>query len=305
LSWGSAACAASTSSKPPTTWAGSCAGSPSCPASASGDGVVNYRKIQIDKLRNVEFIPGKELTAQAVVEYGAEIVVVATGAHWATDGLNGCSHDTIPGADASLAHCLTPEQIMVDGKQVPGSRVVVVDNDGYFMGVSIAEKLAMEGKKVTLVTHFSQISPYSTFTLEAPRLNRLLRELGVELVAEHAVERIEPGLVTGSHVYAPGKRVEWAADAAVLVTQRVSNDALYRELWADRERLTAAGITGLFRIGDCVVPRLVADAIFDGHRLAREIDSGDPATPLPFIRENRVLGARDEDYDAVLRRKRA
>src|SRR5439155_1438511 len=72
--------------------------------------VVNSRKIQIDKLKNVEFIPDTKLDAQGVKEYGAEIVVVATGGYWATDGLNGATHDTIPGADASLAHILTPEQ---------------------------------------------------------------------------------------------------------------------------------------------------------------------------------------------------
>jgi len=38
-------------------------------------------------------------------------VIVATGAYWATDGLNGATHDTITGADASLPHVLTPEQI--------------------------------------------------------------------------------------------------------------------------------------------------------------------------------------------------
>jgi dimethylamine/trimethylamine dehydrogenase len=32
-----------------------------------------------------------------------------------------------------------------------------------------------------------------------------------------------------------------------------------------------------------------ADAIFDGHRLAREIDSPNPAVPLPFRRERLVL----------------
>ncbi len=42
--------------------------------------VVNYRKIQLDKLQNVEFIPGTRLDAKEVLEYGAEIVVVATGA---------------------------------------------------------------------------------------------------------------------------------------------------------------------------------------------------------------------------------
>ena len=84
--------------------------------------VVNYRRIQIDKLKNVEFIPNTELDAEGVKDYGAEIVVVATGAYWATDGLNGCTHDTIPGADASQPWCLTPEQIMRDGKEVPGTR---------------------------------------------------------------------------------------------------------------------------------------------------------------------------------------
>src|SRR5207253_604673 len=108
--------------------------------------VVNYRKIQIAKLKNVEFIPNTRLDANAVKDYGAEIVIIATGAHWATDGLNGATHDTIAGADARLPWQLTPEQIMVEGKKAPGKRVLVVDNDGYFMGVSLAEKLALEGK---------------------------------------------------------------------------------------------------------------------------------------------------------------
>ncbi len=67
-------------------------------------------------------------------------------------------------------------------------------------------------------------------------------------------------------------------DGVVLVTQRVSDDALYRELVADPAGLEAAGIEAVYRIGDCVAPRLIADAIFDGHRLAREIDSPHPET---------------------------
>jgi hypothetical protein len=31
-------------------------------------------------------------------------------------------------------------------------------------------------------------------------------------------------------------------------------------------------VRAVYRIGDCVVPLLIADAVFDGHRLAREID---------------------------------
>jgi dimethylamine/trimethylamine dehydrogenase len=68
------------------------------------------------------------------------------------------------------------------------------------------------------------------------------------------------------------------------------------------QRFAAEGNGGieLYRTGDCVAPRLVTDCIFDGHRLAREIDSPNPAEPLPHIREHRILGATDEDYDNVV-----
>ena len=253
--------------------------------------VVNYRKIQIDKLRNVEFIPNTELDAEGVKDYGAEIVVIATGGSWATDGLNGATHDTIPGADASQAWQLTPEQIMRDGKEVPGNRVVIIDNDGYYMGVSLAEKLAMEGKQVTIITHLGHIAPYMHFTLEAPNQHRRLHQLKVEIVTLQIPTQIESGGVTTAHAYDEEHLTEWDADAVVLVTQRRSNEALYREI-KDRvgvDALSQEGITGFYRIGDCVAPRLVADCIFDGHRLAREIDSENPEVPLPFIRERHVV----------------
>ncbi|MGI8606891.1 MAG: FAD-dependent oxidoreductase [Gaiellaceae bacterium] len=253
--------------------------------------VVNYRRIQIDKLKNVEFIPNTELDADGVKDYGAEIVVVATGAYWATDGLNGCTHDTIPGADASQPWCLTPEQIMRDGKEVPADKVLIVDDDGYYMGPSLAEKLALDGKQVTLMTHLGHIGPYMHFTLEAPNMHRKLHKLKVEMVTYQIPTQMEQGKVTSAHVFDEEHLTEWGVDAVVLVTQRRSNEALFREL-KDRiglDALEAEGITGLYRIGDCEAPRLTADCVFSGHRLAREIDSDDPATPKPFIRERRVI----------------
>lgn len=71
----------------------------------------------------------------------------------------------------------------------------------------------------------------------------------------------------------------------MLVTQREPLDALYHELRAEPERLQREGIEALYRIGDCLAPRTIAENVFDGHRLAREIDTADPATPLPYIRE--------------------
>ena len=254
--------------------------------------VVNYRTIQLDKLRNVELIPSTKLDAKGVAEYGAEIVIVATGSYWATNGLNGCTHDTIPGADASKPHVLTPDQLMGEGKSVPGSKVLVVDNDGYFMGVSLAEKLALEGKKVTIMTHLGHIAPYMHFTLEAPNQHRKLHKLGVEIVTYHIPTLVEEGHVKSVHVYdEDAHEHDWEFDSVVLVTQRRSNEALFRSLKDEvgLERLAAEGVEALYRIGDCEAPRLIADAVFSGHRLAREIDSDNPAIPLPFKRERHVV----------------
>lgn len=258
--------------------------------------LVNYRKIQLDKLKNVEYIPSTTLAAKDVAEYGAEIVVAATGSYWATDGLNGASHDVIPGADASLSWQATPDQIMGEGKTLDGERILVFDNDGYFMGVSLSEMLATAGKKVTLMTPMGHIAPYMHFTLEAPNMHRRLHSLGVEIVTYHLPTRIEEGSVVAAHVYDEhGAEHVWEADGVVLVSQRRSNDALYRALKDEigLEGLKAEGVDALYRIGDCEAPRLIADAVFSGHRLAREIDSADPSIPLPFRRERRVVDPAD------------
>ena len=97
---------------------------------------------------------------------------------------------------------------------------------------------------------------------------------------------IEPGRWTAK---ASSEAVPSSADAVVLVTQRLSDDGLYRELAATRTARGGRGRGGA-RIGDCVAPRLIADAIFDGHRLAREIDLPDPARPLPYLRERPLAG---------------
>ena len=87
----------------------------------------------------------------------------------------------------------------------------------------------------------------------------------------------------------------------MLSTQRVSNDELYRELKADKARLDAEGSRRVYLIGDAAAPRMIVDSIFDGHRLAREIDSPNPAMPLPFIRERRLWGeSSNDDYRTQL-----
>jgi dimethylamine/trimethylamine dehydrogenase len=265
--------------------------------------VVAYRKIQLDKLSNCEVIPRTRLDVETILNYGAELVVLATGAVWAGDGLNGISHQPIAGANSTLPHVATPEQVILDGKTV-GETVLVYDCENYFMGSSLAEKFAADGKRTLYVTPLAHPSHYTSFTGEAPQVRAALQERNVEIHTDTTLDLIEDGQATIKHIDNPSA-VSVDVETVVLVTQRVSQDGLYRELVSDRDLLTDNGIEGVYRIGDCLAPRVIADCVFDGHRLAREIDTDDPAKPLPFIREMRLRGdASEEDYEQQLPRQR-
>ena len=270
---------------------------PQLPGLGEWSRVVNYRRIQIDKLRNIQFVPKTRLDAADVLEYGAELVIVATGSRWASDGMNMWTRKPIPGVDASLPHCLTPEQIMAEGKEPPDGPVVVFDADGYYMGVSLAEKFALEGRKVTLVTPFPTSGPFLAFTAEAAFVHRMLDRRHVDVVVDHVLTSVAPGRVQGKSLYRE-EPLTWDAQSVVLVTHRVS-DRLYQDLRADPDALEHEEISGVYRAGDCVEPRLVADAVFDGHRLARDIDTDDPSTFPPFTRENLKLSPAEVPHLAA------
>ncbi|MBS1881421.1 MAG: FAD-dependent oxidoreductase [Actinobacteria bacterium] len=252
--------------------------------------VIQYRQIQLERLANVEVIGKTRLEAAGVLDYGAEIVVVATGARWRADGMNGPTQSPIPGAE--LDSTLTPEQVTAARGEIAAEDVLIYDTDGYFTAVAMAEMLLAAGKRVTVVTPFPTFAQYMAFTGEMFRVNRELRAAGLTVVPAHVVTEIDAGGARGCNVWAPDP-VEWKADSVVLVTQREPLDGVYRELVADPGRLEAEGIEAVYRIGDCVAPRLISENIFDGHRLAREIDGDDPGVPLPYTRELPELGRAD------------
>jgi dimethylamine/trimethylamine dehydrogenase len=249
--------------------------------------IIDWRAVQLGRLPGVEVITGRRLTAPEVLEYGADLVVIATGSAWRGDGVQPGYPDPMPGADPGLPYVLTPEQAWA-GKRPPGPRAVVYDTDGYYVGPGLAELLAGEGFEVTVVTTFDVLSPVSDATLEGDMLRAHLHRAGVRVRPATTITEIGPGQVTGHDQHGE----PWSApcDGIVLVTQQVSRDALYLELATGEAALAAAGITGLYRIGDAVAPRMISEAVFDGHRLAREIDAKEPDQPAPYLRERAELG---------------
>ncbi len=284
------------------------------PGLAEWGRVITYRTIQLDKLKTVEVHTGVgEMTADDVLGYGADKVVLATGSAWIDDGNSHVTQAPLSNVDAGQAQFVTPEQAMA-GKAV-GDHVLVLDSDGYFMGATLAQMLAEQGKEVEVVTHHGGVGPIMDFTLEAPNMHRRLKELGVKQHTGSWVQDVELGnrvkvqifdlLRDGSQrttdpVAGELPRIagteyrEIEADTVVLVTGRRPVNSLWRELRARKADWAGAEIAGVYQAGDCYSPRPIAEAIFDGHRIAREFESDDPQRPLPFLREMMVWG-RDND----------
>ncbi len=269
--------------------------------------VITYRQTQLGKLKkNVDVHLGVgRMSADEVLRYGADRVVLATGSHWAADGRSATA-GPIPGADDTLAHVLTPMQV-IGGKPVPGRRVMILDGDAHFMGIALAELMANQGKEVTYVCDAADVAEYGVFTMESFNNKRMLFEKGIRIYCSHWVDRIEAGKVRMSYAYKfgpdllgptsgkvprkdNGGEFDLDVDAVILVTSRSSDSALWRELKGRKAEWPANEIQDVFRTGDCKAPAQLTQAIWDAHRLAREFDSPHPAYPLPWIRERQLWG---------------
>ncbi len=235
--------------------------------------VVDWRLTQIEKMDIISVYPGSSMSRTDILEAGIPNIIIATGADWRSDGLGRTLWKPIPGYD--LPHIFTPDNIMKG--QFPKGRVVIYDDDHYYMGGILAELLATQGCQVTLVTPATLISHWSQFTLEQERVQRRLMKLGVALFTQSTLDTIHADSVILSHTVS-GSLSEYPCDAVVLVTDRISNDALYLELAPD---LARGKLASLRVIGDAEAPNLIAQATFSGHLAAREFDEA-PQEGIPF-----------------------
>jgi dimethylamine/trimethylamine dehydrogenase len=242
--------------------------------------VADYREYQLSQMPNVDIYLENELSADDVLEFGFEHVALATGSSWRADGVS--RHHVIPiPTDASLP-VFTPDQVMAG--QLPQGRIILFDDDHYYMGGVVAELLAAKGCEVILMTPSAYVSSWSNNTLEQAAIHARLVEAGVDIVLNRALVRIEQGEITSECVYS-GKTNSMSVDAVVMVASRRANDDLWQQLSEREAQWAAHGIKSIKVIGDAQSPAPIAWATYAGHRYARELDGPDIGDALPFRRE--------------------
>jgi dimethylamine/trimethylamine dehydrogenase len=246
--------------------------------------VRDYRQYQLSQMSNVDIYLESRLSADDILSFGFENVAIATGSTWRRDGVARAHVVAMP-IDQSMP-IFTPDDLMA-GK-VPAGRVVLFDDDHYYMGGVLAELMARQGAKVTLVTPAAFVSDWTRNTLEQGAIHRRLAESGVEIVLNRTIKRIGAGAVLTACTYT-GEVRELAADAVVLVTSRQQDDAVWSDLASRRQEWTDHGIRAIKVIGDAEAPGPIAWATYAGHRFARELDEPDIGDALPFRREVAAL----------------
>ena len=204
---------------------------------------------------------GKAATAAAVLGFGADAVIVATGAVASTSGFSIANPavNELPGVRQD--NVITGWDVL-DGSKPIGKRVVVIDDDGSRQASGIVEVLLEKGHDVELVTRFNSLFPSTFYNLDQAYIYGRVFGKGLRYQLNSWVSEIEGGVVRTFNLYS-GQEGSLEADTVVLAYGPKANDGLYLELKGQ--------VPELHRIGDCVAPRKIDHAIYEGYLAGREL----------------------------------
>jgi hypothetical protein len=144
---------------------------------------------------------------------------------------------------------------VVAGTAVVGRRVVIADNRCDWVGIGIAEKLAVEGHQVRLAVTGVQPGEAIPMYVRDIAMARLLKA-GVEIISYARLFGADADAVYLQHVVSMQPIVLEGVDTLVVSFGQQSNLSLEEEL-RDLDMETHI-------IGDCLTPRTAEEAVLDG-----------------------------------------
>jgi mycofactocin system FadH/OYE family oxidoreductase 2 len=210
----------------------------------------------------VEIRLGTEGTPAAVEELAPEGVIVATGALPSRSGFSSVNPlvEQLPGGEQE--NVLTVWDVLLEARPV-GKRVVVLDDDGTRYAAGVTEVLLDRGCDVQLVSRWPALFPSTLTTLDMAHLYQRLLGKGLAYRLNSWATAIESDRVEIVNLYSGVQESLDAVETVVLATGPKANEDLYFAL--------KGRIGNLHRIGDCVAPRKLDHAIYEGALAGREL----------------------------------
>jgi 2,4-dienoyl-CoA reductase-like NADH-dependent reductase (Old Yellow Enzyme family) len=220
------------------------------PGRAEFGGAVTNLLSEVDRF-GVKVVTGHRVDADFVTERQPDVVVVATGAT-----------PRVPRLELMDDPVVLTAWDVIDGVDVPSGRIVVTDWRCDWIGLGVAQQLALQGHKVTLA-----VAGY----MAGQRIQQYVRDemtkqalqAGVEIVPLVRIYGADADTVYLQHMLT-GEPVIVDDVAALVLSQ--GHDAVTELVDA------LADYPGhVYPIGDCLAPRTVEEAVLEGLKVASTI----------------------------------
>jgi mycofactocin system FadH/OYE family oxidoreductase 2 len=210
--------------------------------------VIRYLLHRLDQL-GVPIITGTEATLSWIQEEGPDAVIVATGS---TPIKRPISGDYGPPLVQNVWD-------VMEEKYPVGHKVLFIDENGGHHAAATVERLADQGKKVDMVAGDLfigiELGPIGDLYLTRQRL----LQKGVSFITDVVVDEIHGNRVNARNIYTNGAVVFEGFDTIVLDMGNMADDGLYRQL--------KGRVNEIYRIGDCVAPRDIGMAVYEGQKV--------------------------------------
>lgn len=206
--------------------------------------LINFLATQIRKL-GVTIELGKEATPELIRMMNPDVVFIATG-----------STPIIPEVPGATNEAVVTAVDVLMGRPGAGESAIVIG--GGLVGCETALYLAQKDNNVTIVEILDSVMP-DVPPANSMHLLELLADMDVQILTETKFLEITDNGITIADK--DGKRSTLEADTVVLAMGLRSDEGLL-----DALRDT---VPEVYTIGDCVEPRKVINAIWEGFRIAR------------------------------------
>jgi 2,4-dienoyl-CoA reductase (NADPH2) len=205
------------------------------------DQLIDYYRTQIQKY-GIEVHMNTRVDRSAVAGVRPDVVIVATGARIDPSPLSGLQDVEVIYADR-----------FTEGDIVQGKEVVAIGGDR--AGLVVAERLAKEGNRVTVVDQGKKLAHDVIPTFRWRHVS-WVKELGIELIRDTRAVSVVDGELRLEDL--EGKAAARPFDVLVVSGPRVAANALTRDLGFSCDEL--------YTVGDAISPRNICEAVHEGYR---------------------------------------
>lgn len=201
----------------------------------------------------VQVMTGTKAITGNIIESGFDAVIVASGSK--------ASNSVIPG-EYGAPFVMTVPELFGEGIE-PGERILYIDENGGHHATATVEWLLEQGKKVDMVTSELfvgiDVLPLGDLTI----VRQTLLQKGCHFICDVRIEEIDEKRVRGRNIYSNEQVMFKDYDTVVMDLGYDADDRLYKEL--------TGKVKELYHAGDCVAPRGIGMAVFEGRRVGEKL----------------------------------